>query len=67
MNHVSTGGINVILTPGRYNSAFYEHSYLAKQSDAVLATGDDLLVENDKVYLKIYNGKKVRVGPSTVV
>ena len=62
MNHVSTGGINVILTPGRYNSAFYEHSYLAKQSDAVLATGDDLLVENDKVYLKIYNGKKVRVG-----
>lgn len=62
MDYVNTGGINVILTPGRYNSAFYEHSYLAKQSGTVLATGDDLFVEKDKVYLKTYLGKKARVG-----
>jgi uncharacterized circularly permuted ATP-grasp superfamily protein len=62
MDYVNTGGINVILTPGRYNSAFYEHSYLAKQSGAVLATGEDLVVEKDKLYLKTYSGKKARVG-----
>ncbi|MDD4506790.1 MAG: circularly permuted type 2 ATP-grasp protein [Sulfurospirillaceae bacterium] len=62
MNHVNTGGINVILTPGRYNSAFYEHSYLAKQSGAILATGEDLVVEKDKLYLKTYNGKRAKVG-----
>lgn len=62
MHHVNTGGINVILTPGRFNSAFYEHSYLAKQSGAILATGEDLFVDKDKLYLKTYNGKKSRVG-----
>jgi len=62
MNFVNTGGINVILTPGRYNSAFYEHSYLAKESGAILANGEDLIVEKDKVYLKTYNGRKARVG-----
>jgi len=62
MNYVNTGGINVLLTPGRYNSAFYEHSYLAKQSGAVLASGEDLFVDDDKVYLKTFGGKKARVG-----
>ncbi len=56
------GGYHVILTPGRYNSAFYEHSYLAKESGAILASGDDLVVEKDKLYLKTYSGKKARVG-----
>ena len=27
MDHVNTGGLNVILTPGRYNAAYFEHSY----------------------------------------
>ena len=62
MEYVNRGGINVILTPGRYNSAFYEHSYLAKESGAILASGDDLVVEKDKLYLKTYSGKKARVG-----
>lgn len=31
MDYVNQGGINVILTPGRYNSAYFEHSYLAEQ------------------------------------
>ena len=62
MNHVNTGGLNVILTPGRYNSAFYEHSYLAKESGAILVTGEDLFVEKDTLYLKTFGGKKARVG-----
>ncbi len=62
MKHVNTGGLNVILSPGRYNSAFYEHSYLAKQSGAILATGEDLFVEKDTLYLKTFGGKKARVG-----
>ncbi|MEY3089959.1 MAG: hypothetical protein RL113_275 [Pseudomonadota bacterium] len=62
MNYVSTGGINVLLTPGKYNSAFYEHAYLANQTKATLAVSDDLEVIGDKLYLKEYNGKKVKVG-----
>lgn len=62
MNHVSTGGINVVLTPGRYNSAFYEHAYLSNQTGATLAIGSDLEVIGDKLYLKGYNGKKIKVG-----
>ena len=62
MNHVNCGGINVVLTPGRYNSAYYEHSYLAKEADARLATSADLEVEGGKLYFKNYNGQKIRVG-----
>lgn len=62
MDYVNTGGINVILTPGRYNAAFFEHSYLAEKTGALLVTGSDLIVENDCVYYKQYNGKKQRVG-----
>ncbi len=43
-------GINVILTPGRYNSAFFEHSYFAEKTGAVLAFPGDLVVENDTVW-----------------
>lgn len=62
MDYVNTGGLNVILTPGRYNSAYYEHSYLAKITGSTLATGDDLSVENDVVYLCGYDGEKLKVG-----
>lgn len=61
MNYVNTGGLNVILTPGRYNAAFFEHSYLAEKTGAVLVSSDDLFVENDKVYLNTALGKQ-RVG-----
>ena len=55
-------GHTVILTPGRYNSAYFEHSYLAEQTGAHLVTGQDLFVEGDKLYCKNYNGKKERIG-----
>ena len=44
MNSVNTGGINVILTPGRYNAAFFEHAYLAEMTHSVLAMPSDLYV-----------------------
>lgn len=62
MDNVNTGGINVILTPGRYNAAYFEHSYLAEQTKSVLATGQDLLVDDDIVYYTDYKGKRERVG-----
>ena len=43
-------GISVILTPGRYNSAYFEHSYFAEKTGAVLAVNADLRVENNKLY-----------------
>lgn len=62
MDYVNTGGINVILSPGRYNAAFFEHSYLAEMTGAVLTTGKDIVCENDNLYYIDYNGKKQRVG-----
>ena len=62
MDHVNTGGINVVLTPGRYNAAYFEHSYLAERTGSVLVTGQDLTVEDDVVYYTDYQGSKVKVG-----
>jgi uncharacterized circularly permuted ATP-grasp superfamily protein len=62
MDYVNTGGLNVILTPGRYNAAYFEHSYLAETTGSVLSTGNDLVVENDNLYYMEYTGKKRRVG-----
>lgn len=56
MEHVNTGGINVIFTPGRYNAAYFEHSFLAEQVGAVLAESEDLFVENDKLYYRGNHG-----------
>ncbi len=62
MDYVSCGGINVVLTPGRFNSAYYEHSYLAKKMDAHLVRAHELVVKDKKLYFKNYNGKLIRVG-----
>lgn len=56
------GGISVILTPGRYNSAFFEHSYLAEKTGATLAYPGDLFVEDGKVYYDGMFKEKIRVG-----
>ena len=55
-------GIGVILTPGRYNSAFFEHSYLAEKTGATLAFPGDLFVEQGMVYYRGLYGEKQRVG-----
>jgi uncharacterized circularly permuted ATP-grasp superfamily protein len=62
MDYVNTGGLNVLLTPGRFNSAYYEHSYLAEKSGALLVRPHELTVVDKKVYFKNYNGKLIQVG-----
>ena len=63
MDYVNVdNGLEVILTPGRYNSAYFEHSYLAEKAGVLLAYADDLIVEDDKVYYKGLYDKKERVG-----
>lgn len=62
MDAVNTGGINVILTPGRYNAAYFEHSFFAEKTGAHLVNGSELVVEDDYLYFVDYSGKKERVG-----
>ena len=62
MDYVSCGGINVVLTPGRFNSAYYEHAYLAKKIGAQLVRNNELVVQNKILYFKNYDGRLVRVG-----
>ncbi|MDO9104988.1 MAG: circularly permuted type 2 ATP-grasp protein [Methylovulum sp.] len=47
----------VVLTPGIYNSAYFEHAYLAQQIGAQLVEGGDLIVkEDDCVYMRTIEG-----------
>ena len=62
MDYVNTGGLNVILTPGRFNAAYFEHSYFAEQTGAHLVECSDLSVEDEHLYFLDYSGKKERVG-----
>jgi len=45
-----------VLTPGAFNSAYYEHSFLADQMGAELVEGQDLFVEGDFVYMRTTAG-----------
>ena len=52
----------VLLTPGVFNSAYFEHSYLAQQMGVQLVEGNDLVCQDDNVYLKTTSGiRKVDV------
>lgn len=46
----------VLLTPGQYNSAYYEHSFLAQAMGIELVEGKDLVVENDVLYMRTIRG-----------
>ena len=46
----------VLLTPGIYNSAYFEHSFLAQQMGIELVEGRDLVVDNEIVYMKTIRG-----------
>ncbi|KFJ42126.1 circularly permuted type 2 ATP-grasp protein [Francisella philomiragia] len=52
-------GLSVVLTPGQYNSAYFEHSYLARKMGCELVQGSDLFVHNNYVYLKTTKGPKL--------
>ncbi len=62
MDYVNTGGLSVILTPGRFNAAYFEHSYFAEKTGAHLVTCDELVVENEHLYFTDYSGKREKVG-----
>lgn len=62
MDYSNCGGINAILTPGRYNAAYFEHSYLAELTNSVLVQNDELFVEDNVLYHKTYTGGKTKVG-----
>jgi uncharacterized circularly permuted ATP-grasp superfamily protein len=47
----------VVLTPGIYNSAYFEHAFLAQQMGVELVTGDDLFVDDDRVFMKTVRGR----------
>ena len=48
----------VVLTPGIFNSAYFEHAYLAKEMGAELVEGSDLVVDNHYVFMKTAGGLK---------
>ncbi|WP_300328949.1 circularly permuted type 2 ATP-grasp protein [Accumulibacter sp.] len=46
----------VLLTPGAYNSAYFEHTFLAQQMGVELVEGRDLFVRDDTVYMRTTQG-----------
>lgn len=51
-----------VMTPGPYNSAYYEHAFLAKEMGVELVEGRDLFVRDNKVWMRtIYGEKQVDV------
>ena len=46
----------VVLTPGAYNSAYFEHTFLAQQMGVELVEGRDLYVKNETVYMRTTQG-----------
>jgi uncharacterized circularly permuted ATP-grasp superfamily protein len=59
---VAPAGVNeptvVVLTPGMYNSAYFEHAFLAQQMGVELVEGQDLMVRNGFVYMRTTQGPK---------
>ncbi|HEX8955242.1 MAG TPA: circularly permuted type 2 ATP-grasp protein [Burkholderiaceae bacterium] len=48
----------VVMTPGMYNSAYFEHAFLAQQMGVELVEGKDLFVEGNAVYMRTTRGPK---------
>ena len=64
LEHAALGGARratrtptvVLLTPGVYNSAYFEHSFLARQMGIELVEGRDLVVHDNKIYMRTTRG-----------
>ena len=48
----------VVLTPGQFNSAYFEHAFLAQQMGVELVEGTDLFVRENRVYMRTTHGPK---------
>jgi uncharacterized circularly permuted ATP-grasp superfamily protein len=59
---VAPAGVNepnvVVLTPGMYNSAYFEHAFLAQQMGVELVEGQDLFVKEKFVYMRTTQGPR---------
>jgi uncharacterized circularly permuted ATP-grasp superfamily protein len=60
LQHVAPAGVAepvvVLLTPGAYNSAYFEHTYLARQMGIPIVEGRDLVVRDQHVYMRTTKG-----------
>jgi len=60
LQHVAPGGVSdptvVLLTPGAYNSAYFEHTYLARQMGIEIVEGRDLVVRDEHVFMRTTKG-----------
>src|SRR6478736_4033859 len=60
LQHTAPGGVAdptvVVLTPGAYNSAYFEHTYLARQMGIEIVEGRDLLVKDQHVFMRTTKG-----------
>jgi uncharacterized circularly permuted ATP-grasp superfamily protein len=60
LRSVAPDGINdptvVVMTPGMYNSAYFEHAFLAQQMGVELVEGQDLFVKDNAVYMRTTRG-----------
>jgi uncharacterized circularly permuted ATP-grasp superfamily protein len=62
LRSVAPSGVNdptvVLLTPGAYNSAYFEHAFLAQQMGIELVEGQDLFVDDEFLYMRTTRGPK---------
>jgi uncharacterized circularly permuted ATP-grasp superfamily protein len=62
MRSVAPAGVNnpnvVVLTPGQYNSAYFEHAFLAQQMGIELVDGNDLFVRDETVFMRTTQGPR---------
>jgi uncharacterized circularly permuted ATP-grasp superfamily protein len=60
LSQIAPAGVSdpqiVLLSPGAFNSAYFEHIFLAREMGVPLVEGRDLVVENDKVFMKTVGG-----------
>ena len=60
LRYVAPAGVDsptvVVLTPGIYNSAYFEHSFLAREMGIEIVTGNDLQVKDRRVFMKTTKG-----------
>jgi len=60
MTDIAPGGHDdpqvVLLSPGIYNSAYFEHVFLAREMGVPLVQGSDLIVEDERVYMRTISG-----------
>ncbi len=56
-NNISSGEARIVLlTPGPYNETYFEHAYLARYLGLTLVEGSDLMVRDDRLFLKTLQG-----------